>query len=109
MAPFLRRVRYKLEVQRPDEEQFHEIFQVMCRKRGVVYDASAVDYLIDTHYRPLGRPFAACQPRDLLDQVIDMAHYQGLEPRLTPELLDAAVRSYFVRFDPEKAAKSAPT
>jgi hypothetical protein len=96
---FLRRVRYKLEVQRPDEEQFHEIFQVICKKRGVPYDAGAVDYLIDTHYRPLGRPFAACQPRDLLDQVIDMARYHGEEPRMSPQLLDAAVRSYFVRFD----------
>ncbi|MBN8467974.1 ATPase [Corallococcus exiguus] len=104
---FLRRVRYKLEVQRPDEEQFHEIFQVMCRKRGVPYDARAVDYLIDEHYRPHHRPFAACQPRDLLDQVIDMANYQGQTPRLDPALLDAAVRSYFVRFD--KPVDSSPT
>ncbi|NOK20812.1 ATPase [Corallococcus carmarthensis] len=104
---FLRRVRYKLEVRRPDEEQFHEIFQVMCKKRGVPYDARAVDYLIDEHYRPNHRPFAACQPRDLLDQVIDMANYQGQPPRLDPALLDAAVRSYFVRFD--KPAGSAPT
>ncbi|WP_201756661.1 ATPase [Corallococcus silvisoli] len=104
---FLRRVRYKLEVQRPDEEQFHEIFQVMCKKRGVPYDARAVDYLIDEHYRPAHRPFAACQPRDLLDQVIDMANYQGTTPRLDPALLDAAVRSYFVRFD--KPEPSAPT
>ncbi|NVJ08626.1 ATPase [Myxococcus sp. AM001] len=101
---FLRRVRYKLEVQRPDEQQFHDIFQVMCRKRGVPYNAAAVDYLIDAHYRPVGRPFAACQPRDLLDQVIDMAHYQGVEPRLTTELLDSAVRGYFVRFDKDKPA-----
>ncbi|WP_163988353.1 ATPase [Pyxidicoccus caerfyrddinensis] len=99
---FLRRVRYKLEVQRPDEEQFHEIFQIMCKKRGVAYDAAAVDYLIDTHYRPMNRPFAACQPRDLLDQVIDMAHYQGTEPRLDHGLLDSAVRGYFVRFDQNK-------
>ncbi|WP_338866497.1 ATPase [Myxococcus stipitatus] len=96
---FLRRVRYKLEVQRPDEEQFHQIFEVMCRKRGVAYSANAVDYLIDAHYRPHNRPFAACQPRDLLDQVIDMSYYLGQEPRLDPALLDAAVRSYFVRFD----------
>jgi hypothetical protein len=105
---FLRRVRYKLEVQRPDEEQFHEIFQVMCRKRGVPYDAAAVDYLIDTHYRPLGRSFAACQPRDLLDQVIDMARYQDMEPRLTPALLDAAVRGYFVRFERDPLADKKP-
>ncbi|MBE4749354.1 ATPase [Corallococcus sp. ZKHCc1 1396] len=96
---FLRRVRYKLEVQRPDEQQFHEIFQMMCKKRGVPYDARAIDYLIDEHYKPTRRPFAACQPRDLLDQVIDMANYQGSSPRLEPSLLDAAVRSYFVRFD----------
>ncbi|NOK11283.1 ATPase [Corallococcus exercitus] len=103
---FLRRVRYKLEVQRPDEEQFHEIFQMMCKKRGVPYDARAVDYLIDEHYRPMHRPFAACQPRDLLDQVIDMANYQGVTPRLDPTLLDAAVRSYFVRFDKPEAPSS---
>ncbi|MFY2558519.1 ATPase [Corallococcus terminator] len=96
---FLRRVRYKLEVQRPDEEQFHQIFEIMCRKRGVAYNANAIDYLIDSHYRPTDRPFAACQPRDLLDQVIDMSHYLGQEPKLDPALLDAAVRSYFVRFD----------
>jgi predicted ATPase with chaperone activity len=96
---FLRRVRYKLEVQRPDEELFHEIFEVMCQKRGVSYDSEMVQYLIDRHYKPHRRPFAACQPRDLLDQMIDMAHYLGMPPELNQELVDAAVRSYFVRFD----------
>ncbi len=96
---FLRRVRYKLEVQPPDEDLFHQIFEVMCQKRGVPYDAEMVQYLIDTHYKPVGRRFAACQPRDLLDQMIDMAHYRGMEPRLEQDLIDAAVRSYFVRFD----------
>jgi len=104
---FLRRVRYKLEVQRPDEEQFHQIFEIMCRKRGVAYNANAIDYLIDSHYRPTNRPFAACQPRDLLDQVIDMSHYLGQEPKLDPALLDAAVRSYFVRFDKSSEATAA--
>ncbi|QRK06779.1 ATPase [Archangium violaceum] len=98
---FLRRVRYKLEVQPPDEDLFHQIFEVMCRKRGVAYDADMVQYLIDTHYKPMGRRFAACQPRDLLDQVIDMAHYRGMPPQLEQDLIDSAVRSYFVRFDKE--------
>ncbi|MET0401346.1 MAG: ATPase [Cystobacter sp.] len=98
---FLRRVRYKLEVQRPDEELFHQIFEVMCRKRAVEYDADVVQYLLDTHYTPHQRALAACQPRDLLDQMIDMAHYQGESPRLSHDLVDAAVRSYFVRFDKE--------
>jgi predicted ATPase with chaperone activity len=95
---FLRRVRYKLEVRRPDEEHFHQIWEMMCNKRGVPYDADQVQYLIDTHYTPVNRPFAACQPRDLLDQVIDMANYRGIPPQLHPQLLDSAVRSYFVTF-----------
>jgi hypothetical protein len=103
---FLRRVRYKLEVQRPDETQFFEIFESMCRKRNVPYDPEMVEYLIDKHYRPSNRPFAACQPRDLLDQVIDMANYLGIAPQLNPVLLDRAVRSYFVRFD--KGLRNAP-
>ena len=103
---FLRRVRYKLEVQRPDEAQFFEIFESMCRKRNVPYDPEMVEYLIDKHYRPVNRPFAACQPRDLLDQVIDMANYLGIAPQLNPVLLDRAVRSYFVRFD--KGLRNAP-
>jgi hypothetical protein len=96
---FLRRVRYKLEVRRPDEDQFFEIFEVVCNKRNVPFDPDMVEYLVDKHYRAVGRPFAACQPRDLLDQVIDMANYLGIPPQLNPVLLDRAVRSYFVRFD----------
>jgi hypothetical protein len=102
---FLRRVRYKLEVQRPDEEQFFEIFEAICRKRGVPYNPDMVAYLIDEHYRPTNRPFAACQPRDLLEQVIDMANYLGIVPQLNPVLLDRAVRSYFVRFDKDPSER----
>jgi len=105
---FLRRVRYKLEVMRPDEDQFFEIFDFICQKRGVEYNADMVEYLVDKHYRATGRPFAACQPRDLLDQVIDMANYLGIPPQLNPVLLDRAVRSYFVRFDKQGEGEAPP-
>ena len=95
---FLRRVRYKLEVQAPDEDQFHAIWDVVCARRGVPYDGAMVQYLIDAHYTPHNRPFAACQPRDLLEQVIDVSHYRGEQPRLSRALIDMAVQNYFVRF-----------
>ncbi len=95
---FLRRVRYKLEVQAPDEDEFRQIWQLMCEKRAVPYDAKVVQWLIDTHYTPVRRPFAACQPRDLIDQVVDIAHYRNQPPRLSSELLEIAVRNYFVKF-----------
>ncbi|HEY1089033.1 MAG TPA: ATPase [Archangium sp.] len=96
---FLRRVRYKLAVQPPDEQQFHDIWAVVCNKMKVAYDGDAIEWLVDNHYRPIRRPFAACQPRDLLGQVIDIAHYRGEAPQLTAELLDAAAKNYFVKFD----------
>jgi hypothetical protein len=96
---FLRRVRYKLEVRPPDEEQFHAIWQAVCKKYRVQYDPNLIDYLVQKHYKPTRKQFAACQPRDLLGQVIDIAHYRGETPRLTAELLDAAAHNYFVRFN----------
>jgi hypothetical protein len=99
---FLRRVRYKLAVQPPDEPQFQAIWEAVCKKRNVEYDEAAITWLIAAHYKPTNRPFAACQPRDLLDQVIDIANYRGEPPALTGDLLDAAVNNYFVRFDKPK-------
>jgi len=95
---FLRRIRYKVEVAPPDAALFHRIFQTCCEKRGVLYEAAQVQYLIDTYYTPHGRAFAACQPRDLLEQILDLANYHGIPPVLSPALIDAAARSYFVRF-----------
>ncbi len=95
---FLRRVRYKLAVQPPDEQQFHDIWATVCNGKRVAYDGDAIEWLVNTHYKPHNRQFAACQPRDLLGQVIDIAHYRGEAPQLTPELLDAAAKNYFVKF-----------
>ena len=95
---FLRRVRYKLEVKPPDEDQFHHIWEGVCQKRGIAYDAEMIDWLIEAHYKPHNRTFAACQPRDLIDQVIDIAHCKGEIPHLSGELLEAAVKNYFVKF-----------
>jgi hypothetical protein len=55
----------------------------------------SVDYLIEKHYRPVGRPFRCCQPRDLLAQVRYYCLYHSLQPELRPEYLDFAVENYF--------------
>jgi len=63
---FLRRIPYKIEVTDPSEEEFRELFQIMAPIVDVDYSEEAVDYLINTHYLPVKRPFRCCQPRDLL-------------------------------------------
>jgi hypothetical protein len=55
-----------------------------------------VSYLIRRHYTPTNRPLRACQPRDLIEQVIALCRYRGQEPVITREMIDAACRAYFV-------------
>ena len=63
---FLRRIPYKIEVLDPSEEEFRELFKIMAPKLGIKFEQSALDYLIEQHYRAVNRPFRCCQPRDLL-------------------------------------------
>jgi predicted ATPase with chaperone activity len=93
---FLRRIRYKVEVPDPTEAQFREIFERFCQGAGVPFKAAMLDYLIDTHYRKVGRGFRATHPRDLISQLIDIARFNELKVELTERLLDAAVHTYFV-------------
>ncbi len=95
---FLRRVRYKLEVSRPDESLYKEIFQAECKKQRVLWDEAKVDYLISKHYKKFNRPFNCCEPRDLLAQVQDLCAYQGIEAQMTENILDQVAANYFVKF-----------
>ena len=67
----------------------------MAPMQGFAYDKRAVDYLIKKHYHSVGRPFRACQPRDLLQQVKNFCTYKRESKRLSPEAFDFAVDNYF--------------
>jgi hypothetical protein len=93
---FLRRIPYKIAVGDPDVEQFTRIFELECQRRQLRFHQVMVAYLYQEHYLPQSRPLRGCHPRDLLDQVVALCRYRGLEPQVTRELLDAACASYFV-------------
>jgi hypothetical protein len=92
---FLRRIPYKIDVVDPTEEEFRQLFRMMAPKLGFTHVETAVDYLIDTHYRPVNRPFRCCQPRDLLLQIRNYCNFQKEPLDMTPELFDFAVENYF--------------
>jgi hypothetical protein len=92
---FLRRIPYKIEVSDPSEAEFRDLFRLMCPKLGFEHEEQAIDYLIETHYKAIGRPFRCCQPRDLLQQVKNHCLYQKLPPVLSREYFDIAVDNYF--------------
>lgn len=92
---FLRRIPYKIEVQNPTEEEFLGLFKIMCPIMGFEFDESAVRYCIETHYKPVDRPFRCCQPRDLLLQIKNYCLYRREDMSLSPERFDFACDNYF--------------
>lgn len=92
---FLRRIPYKIQVGDPSEAEFHKLFEIMAPLLGFQYDKSSVDYLIAHHYKPIKRPFRACQPRDLLLQVRNFCMYHCLPKVMSPEAFDFACENYF--------------
>ncbi len=93
---FLRRIPYKIEVTDPSEEEFRKLFQIMCPKLGFEYSDELISYLVSTHYKPHGRPFRCCHPRDLLMQIRNKCLYEGRTAiALSPEAFDFAVENYF--------------
>ncbi|TEU22361.1 MAG: ATP-binding protein [Anaerolineales bacterium] len=93
---FLRRIRHKIEIRDPSFEEYREIFKRVCAYKGVPYDDKALAYLLQEHYIKPQVPMRACHPRDIIDQLIDIARYQNRPPVLTKDLIDQACEAYFV-------------
>jgi DNA-binding MarR family transcriptional regulator len=93
---FLRRLRSKVKVDYVTRTQFVEIFGLFCDQYHLEFDPEAVEYLLGRYYDDGQRPFTACHPRDLLEQIMDYCRFYKLAPRLTRENLDRACQSYFV-------------
>jgi len=94
---FLRRIRHKLKIDFPDEKIYYQILQRECQARGMALPPEAFVYLIQKHYIAADRPLRACHPRDLLDQIHDIATYMGTRPVLSKQMIDAACASYFAK------------
>lgn len=93
---FLRRLRHKIEIIDPSIEEFREIFKRVSQQKGVGYNEQGLAYLLQEWYVKRNRPLRANHPRDLCDQILDVARYQAVEPVMSKELLDSAAESYFV-------------
>jgi hypothetical protein len=93
---FLRRIKFKIEIGDPDEGQWRQIWRYVCKSRDIPYDELGIDYLIAKWYVPYQRPFRMCQPRDILDQMVNIAKYNMEHVTFSPDLIDAGCTTYFV-------------
>jgi predicted ATPase with chaperone activity len=93
---FLRRIRHKIDVDNPTVDHYREIFQRVAFSKDIEYDEQAVNYLLQEYYVKPNRPLRSCHPRDILDQISDIARFRGAPPKLTKEFVDQACLGYFV-------------
>jgi hypothetical protein len=92
---FLRRIPYKIEIGNASEQEFHQLFALYAEHFGCEYRGDVVDYVIETHYRPHGRPMRRCHPRDLLGQVRNLCAYNDVPMAMEADYFDRVIRSYF--------------
>ncbi|MHC4442677.1 MAG: AAA family ATPase [Planctomycetota bacterium] len=92
---FLRRIPYKISVDDPTEEEYHELFGMECRQVGFEYSREVVDYVLDEHYRKADRPLRRCHPRDFIMLIKNHCQFRGQLLELTKENIDFAVNVYF--------------
>ncbi len=93
---FLRRIRHKIEIVDPAIEEFREILKRVCESKKVAYDDRGLAYLYQEWYVKRNRPLRSNHPRDIIEQILDVSAYLGLEPALNKDLVDRACDSYFV-------------
>ncbi len=93
---FLRRIRYKIKIDHPTQDEYERIFVNMCEANGITFKNDMFEYLIDNYYKRLDVRLNACHPRDIIDHIIDNAIYHRHAPELTKETISAAWENYFV-------------
>lgn len=89
---FLRRMAYKIGVGDPTPEAYTRIMRYECELNGVPFDERAVHYLLQLYGT---RPLRGSHPRQLVARLVDLAHYRGEQPLLTPPSLREAFNACF--------------
>ncbi|MBE3068095.1 MAG: ATP-binding protein, partial [Chloroflexi bacterium] len=72
------------------------IFKRVSQLKGIPYNDQGLAYLLQEYYIKRNRKMRASHPRDLCDQILDIARYLSAEPAMTTEMIDRASQAYFV-------------
>jgi len=91
---FLRRIGYRLHMDRPDEKRYAEIFTRYAASTGMRADPQLISTVLQ-RYRTEGRELRASEPRDLIERCRDICNLRHQPPRLDAELLALAWEGYF--------------
>jgi DNA-binding MarR family transcriptional regulator len=92
----LRRVYYKIKVDRPSRDDFIKIFARTCKHYGVKPDEQVLTHLLRDLYPTTKKGYAAYHAPFLIDQSLAMCAYEGREPKLSVDLVDRAWKNLYI-------------
>ena len=95
---FLRRIQYKIEIKAPSQPEFAEILRRVCESRNIAFYPQAADW-IAKYCEDRNIALRSCHPRDLMGHLDAAAKFLGKPPEITPELVELACETYFVRLE----------
>jgi chromosomal replication initiation ATPase DnaA len=91
---FLRRIGYRLHLPPPDPARYSEIFRRYAASRGLTIENHVLEALLE-RYRAEGRELRGCEPRDLIERVLDLGRFLGRREAIDLETLEIAWRGFF--------------
>ncbi len=91
----LRRIPYKIRIPEPTTAQMTEIFKRFAEAMGVEYTPETMETAVQQVYRASEGRFRSCQPRDILQLIIEEARFVKRPPALEPAAARRACEVYF--------------
>ena len=95
-AAFLRRIQTKIKIGPATNAQFSTIFRRVAADHNLEVDEQVLEELMRIMQDVLHQPLMPCHPRDLINQVLWAAKFEGAPPAITREAMMRAVENYFV-------------
>ena len=93
----LRRLRYKILIDKPDRDTFIEIFYRTARRFGLELDEETLAYILTELYaKHEGAEFHCFHPRFLIEQTKAICAFEGVAPQFRPDFLRRAWGNLFI-------------
>ncbi len=93
----LRRLRYKILIDKPDRDTFIEIFYRTAQRFGLTLDEETLAYiLLELYAKHEGAEFHCFHPRFLIEQTKAICAFEGVAPQFRPDFLRRAWGNLFI-------------
>ncbi|MFA0442268.1 AAA family ATPase [Vibrio sp. 10N.222.51.C12] len=91
---FLRRLGYKIEFTALTESTYLELFTDLVEAKEFAINSLTIEHLLLLH-RQFKVPFFPCIPKDIIGISQDIIKFEGRDPEVTANVLEASWRLYF--------------